>query len=119
MLLSEYGTYSVYYEVEDFSHQKSEYNYVISVKDMIPPQVTFSSVKSVYEFGEKLEVANINVSDAFSYSVTVFLKDPTSVIVQIGDEMPTLDRRGKYTVYCYVVDASGNLTIGHYDISVK
>ena len=117
LLLTEYGNYKVFYEVEDFTFNSASYQYIIMVKDMVAPQVELAEqVETEIKVGKTVKVAEISVTETSGYSVTCFVKNPSSVISEVENGSFIADRKGVYVVYYYVIDDSGNLTIFRYEL---
>ena len=117
LLLTEYGNYKVFYEVEDFTFNSASYQYIIMVKDMVAPQVELAEqVETEIKVGKTVKVAEISVTETSGYSVTCFVKNPSSVISEVENGSFIADRTGVYVVYYYVIDDSGNLTIFRYEL---
>lgn len=121
--LNEYGAWTVIYLVVDHRGNSVEPSYVIHVKDYIAPTVEIGKVKTSYKVGEKFKPADVTLSDNYSkatkLSKSVLILSPDSVM-EVYDEAQgyTLKKAGEYTVYYYVTDEAGNLTIASYKIKV-
>ena len=121
--LNEYGAWSVVYLIVDHRGNNVEPSYVIHVEDYIAPTIEIGDAKTSYGVGEKLKLASVTLTDNYSkveklYKAVLILK-PDSVM-ELYDEKSEyrLEQKGEYTIYFYVTDEEGNLSIASYKIKV-
>lgn len=121
--LTEYGSWSVVYLIVDHRGNNVEPSYVIHVEDYVAPTVEIGNAKTSYKVGDKLKLASVTLTDNYSkaekLSKSVLILSPDSVM-ELYDEKQEykLTKAGEYTIYFYVTDEAGNLTIASYKIKV-
>lgn len=121
--LTSYGAYFFEFVATDHANRKETFSYAIIVPDLTAPQV---SVEKGYTdsgvVGTAITVATFTATDncdkAEDLKKTILLCNPNGNFKVINGSF-TPDKAGRYTVYCYVTDAYGNVGLDYYNIEVK
>ena len=120
VLLDESGSWKVKYTAKDSGGKEVEYGYGINVPDVIAPEVELSGGDRSGSIGKKIQLATAIVSDNMgATTVYAFVKDGDGKYHRITNNYFVCDKVGTYTVYFYVIDLEGNLTIEEYDVLIK
>ena len=127
LLLSEYGSYSVYYTVVDeFGNGAfAPDTYVIIVEDMTPPTISLAdgyTDKTVVKvkLNAKVKVVGYTAQDDAGGNVTVFVAtvSPKGELLLVTDDTFVANEKGTWTVYYYAYDAVGNGAVAYYNVVV-
>lgn len=130
IVLSQFGAYTVRYEVADICGNKLTYEYVLRAADFTPPEVEVVSPVTEGAVGAQIKVADIRISDNrdekvedFTVFVTVTTPDFRSHSLISADGKCaatfTASYAGEYTVTYLVLDSSGNMGSASYKIDVR
>ena len=127
--LDKYGDYLIYYYAVDSNENEAVYSYVITVTDTTPPVVTIINPQTEGNVNKEINIASIRISDNSSKTFTIYVcvKVPNGKIyslVNVDEKMVvsksfTPQTTGKYTIYYYVEDESGNTSCVSYEINVR
>ncbi len=127
--LDKYGDYLIYYYAVDSNENEAVYSYVITVTDTTPPVVTIVNPQTEGNVNKEINIASIRISDNSSKTFTIYVcvKVPNGKIyslVNVDETMVvsksfTPQTTGKYTIYYYVEDESGNTSCVSYEINVR
>ena len=109
-----YGTYSVVYTVTDASSNKISVSTAIIVKDDVKPTLTFKgSIPTQAKWGTTLKLPTYTIQDNGDVSkatVKIYVCAPDGIMTLVKDGKITLNRKGEYTIYYFVVDENNNPT---------
>lgn len=119
--LTQYGRYEVYYEAEDTNGRQSIYSYLITVADIVAPEVEFVDPVTEASVGDDVPFAETKITDNLSEEFTVVryveMPDGKRVIAEDCDAfIPQV--AGRYRVWYYVSDGAGNVAIAGYTVNV-
>jgi len=126
--LNEYGLYEFRYSViDDLGRINKRGLFQITVEDLDEPTVTINSHSVNASVNDILSVAELTITDNVdaatdcTYSVYVELPNYDMVALSKYNETNpfTFTMTGKYTVWYWVSDSSGNVIYVSYDIYVK
>ena len=120
---AQYGDYRVVYTAKDESGKSSIQYYVVTVADMVAPEISFKDgstsettqkVKLYYKYSIKEYVVSDNYSSAEDISVYVYIYTQNGCLIHYNVEEFTLTEAGSYVVYLYCVDKDGNYATASY-----
>lgn len=127
--LDKYGDYIVYYKAIDSNDNEAIYSYVIRVSDSISPNVRILNPETSGKTKTPIPIASLAISDNSSDSFTIYacVKVPSGRIYSLVTVDSTViisksftpETPGKYEIYYYVADESGNTTIVSYVVNVS
>lgn len=123
-LAEESGKYVVYIEIEDSVGNGEIYAYAISVVNRDAPVITLSGTRAKATAGKSVILATAEVTDNttpvedMTVFVVVVCPNWETVMAENGEEFEP-DQYGTYTVWYYVTDADGNITMESYQFTVK
>ena len=126
--LNEYGMYEFKYSiVDDLGRINKRGMFQITVEDLDAPTIEINAHASRASINDKLSIAGITITDnvdvAENCTYTVYVELPNYDVVALSKYDETnpfvFTLEGKYTVWYFVSDTSGNITFVSYDIYVK
>ena len=121
IVLEKFGRYEVYYEAVDSNGRNMIYSYIITVADIIAPEVTIKNPTVSAQVNDVVLIAEIEIKDNLSTQFTVAsfveLPDGRMIVLEGNSFKPTT--AGKYRVWYNVTDEASNTTIVGYDIEIK
>ena len=122
MKLDEYTYYYVSYEISD-GRNKTVYQYTFYVTDNIRPEIVIGDHKTEYKVGDTVVVGDYIVSDDVTKAedcivyITITMPDNRTAALKGNSFVANI--AGKYTVYYYVQDEAGNVTLTSYAVMVS
>ena len=126
--LTAYGLYEFRYTVtDDLGRINKRGMFQISVEDTAAPSVAIAPHANSAKLGDKITIAdivitdNIDQSEQCTYSVYVECPDYDVLIMSLSKDKNAFKAtmRGTYTVWYFVSDTSGNVTLASYSVYVK
>lgn len=120
--VKEYGSYTVQYECEDASGNKTTYSYVFKVVDTTPPTVSFGEHQTEGKVGDTVAVAEITTQDNYTNCTTVIkVKGANGSFINLNKDGNSFvaTSAGEYTVYYLVYDENYNLTTVSYTVTIR
>lgn len=123
-IAAENGRYDVYMEVTDSVGNGELYAYSVEVVNKDGAKITLSNVKTTVKAGSQITLAKASVTDNLTPSeeleIHVIICTPswTMETVKNGQKY-TPKQYGTYTVYYYVTDSDGNITMESYQFTVQ
>lgn len=120
--ITQFGTYEVGYVSMDGNGAKAVYSYVIHSVDITAPTVNLVDAVRQAKVGETVKIAKVEMNDdggevGLKAFVTVIL--PNGVLRRLQGDAFTASEAGVYKVQYLVTDASGNVTMASYEITVS
>lgn len=103
------GDYTVNYVAEDYSGNKANGSYVISVVDTVAPYIETPEAFLTWIQNGKAKIPMANVIELEQKSLEVTAKDSRGVTYDVVDGYITTSRTGEYTVTFKATDKSGNV----------
>ena len=130
ILLTEYGDYIVSVVANEVStwlqSNYARFDYIITVLDGEKPTISFKDgFKKSLKVGELLVIPDFTVSDNHSkaeeITVIKMVVNPKGMPIMLYGDVNAVrcEYAGTYTIYIYVYDKSGNLTISETQVKVK
>lgn len=122
IVAKEYGSYTVQYECEDASGNKTTYSYVFKVVDTTPPTVSLGKSQTEGKVGDTIAVAEINAQDNYTTCTTIIkVKGANGSFINLkkGGNSFVATMAGEYTVYYLVYDENYNLTTVSYTVTIR
>ena len=111
---TDYGTYSVVYSVTDSSNNRISSSTAITVNDNVKATLTFNGVlPEMADWGDTLTLPKYTINDNGDTSkatVKIYACAPDGIMTLVKDGKVTLNRKGQYTIYYFVVDENNNPT---------
>ena len=120
VVADQYGRYSVSYECEDTLGNKTQYSYVFSVVDTLPPQIVLGDAAKSAKVGDTVTVAQATVTDNYTEcTLQIKLKLPSGKFIDLPGNAFVAAETGVYTVYYFAYDSDFNPACVSYEISVS
>ena len=118
-----YGTYAIVYTVTDSSNNKISVSTSIVVNDDVKPTLTIhGEIPETAEWGSTLTLPNYTINDNGDVSkatVKIYVCAPDGIMNLVKDGKVTLNRKGEYTIYYFVLDENNNPTNYTFYVQVK
>lgn len=122
IVLSEYGSYKVYYTATDLSGNSGGLSYILEVNNDVAPKITLTgTLPTSVKVGEKVVLPKASATDDVDESVEVriYIVTEQGQIVSIKNGAFIFKNAGEYKVYYRCCDSAGNMTCIDYTISVQ
>lgn len=121
IVVSEYGTYKIYYAAVDLSSNKANLSYNIEVQNDCAPEIKLNgTLPSEVKVGEKVTLAIATATDDLdeTVSIRIYVITEQGQIVRIQNGAFVFKNAGEYQVYYRCCDSAGNMTCAVYTVSV-
>lgn len=129
LVLDEYGTYKINILIEDSAGNFANKSYSYTVRDDIAPILTVVGVQDIEtQLGEVVKFFDATVQDNVTEGCTVslFIRNPlgqVECIVEDADAISNVEYTalisGTYSVWYQAIDASGNVTMVRFSLTVR
>lgn len=116
------GSFEVIYNAVDSGNTLAEYSYVIHSVDSTAPTITLINPVTSGNVGKTIEIASYSVSDDSGddgIEVFITITDPNGVMQDMKDKSFKASFAGTYVIHYFVTDATGNVTLASYSITVS
>ena len=120
IVLDTFGRFEVYYSATDSNGKQIVYSYMLTVADIVAPEVEFIDLVSESKIGETVLIADTKITDNLSTQFTVinYLELPDGKFVALPGNSFIANTAGTYRVWYYVTDEAGNTTVTSYAVTV-
>lgn len=121
IVLEKFGRYEVYYESADSSGRNMIYSYIITVADIVAPEITIKNPNVSAKVNDTVLIAEIEIKDNLSteFVVVNYVEMPDGQLVFLEGNSFIPKTPGQYSVWYYVTDEAGNISIKGYEIEIK
>lgn len=120
IVLESFGRYEVYYSAADSNGKEMIYSYMLTVSDIVAPEVELTDKVTEAKVGETVLIAETEITDNLSKEFTVvrYLELPNGSLVSLPGNSFIANMAGEYSVWYYVTDEAGNTAITGYTVTV-
>lgn len=121
ILVNTYGSYEVRYTAVDSLGKENSFSYTITVEDEIVPVFDSVKIQTTAKVGDTITVPAMTANDADSETtVACYYITPAwdMTYIKAGASF-TITQKGIYTVRYMAFDASGNIALRDYTITVE